>query len=99
MQLMPQPNTKIQYMGIKENCLHQAWMLPALFQTASSLKTAGSGLHEQHFPVLKFISQHSEQRGNSARAEGLNFNKRKKYYFFVLILWITWTTQLSAYFS
>lgn len=74
MQLMPQPNTKIQYMGIKENCLHQAWMLPALFQTASSPKTAGSGLHEQHFPVLKFISQHSEQRGNSARAEGLNFN-------------------------
>lgn len=86
-------------MGIKENCLHQARMLPALFQTASSPKTAGSGLHDQHFPVLKLISQYLEQRRNSAIAEALNFNKTKKYFFFILILWITWTTQLSVYFS
>lgn len=92
MQLMPQANTKNQYMGIKENCLHQARLLPALFQTGSSPKTTGSELHDQHFPVLKFISQHSEQRGNSARAEVLNFKNRKKYYFFISILWITWAT-------
>lgn len=78
MQLIPQANTKNQYMGNKENCLHQARLLPALFQTGSSPKTAGSELHDQHFPVLKFISQHSEQRENSARAEVLNFKKRKK---------------------
>lgn len=81
MQLMPQANTKTQNVGIKENCLHQARILPAFFQIAASPKTAGSGLHDQHFPVLNFISQHSEQRGSSARAEALNFKEIKKLLF------------------
>lgn len=76
MQLMPQANTKNQYMGIKEK---QDRLLPALFQgkRASSPKTAGSGLHDQHFPVLKSISQHSEQTGNSQEQKLLTLIREK----------------------
>jgi len=88
---MPQANTKGQYMGVKENCLNQARLLPALFQTSPSPKTAGSGLHNWHFPVLQFLSQHSEQRENYSREKVFNFFKREKpNCFCILSRWILW---------